>query len=136
MLQNKRIKWLLPALAGGFLFSSCGDQFTSEARDGYTLVKNKDAATLAHADNSGIKLLTVDRNAFKDLNKNGSLDSYEERRLLPFQMPADMLTVEAQLEDVPRDMQPYTDADGHSYDFAFGLNWNGVIQGERVNTYK
>jgi beta-glucosidase len=60
----------------------------------------------------------------------------EPSALLPFQMPEDMLTVEAQFEDVPRDMKPYTDADGNSYDFAFGLNWNGVIQDERVHTYK
>lgn len=60
----------------------------------------------------------------------------EPSALLPFQMPADMLTVEAQFEDVPRDMKPYTDADGNVYDFAFGLNWNGKIEDERVKNYK
>ena len=60
----------------------------------------------------------------------------EPSGLLPFQMPADMLTVEAQFEDVPRDMEPYTDTDGNTYDFAFGLNWNGVIQDDRVTAYK
>ncbi|MDO1512243.1 glycoside hydrolase family 3 N-terminal domain-containing protein [Maribacter confluentis] len=60
----------------------------------------------------------------------------EPSALLPFQMPADMLTVEAQLEDVPRDMKPYTDADGNSYDFAYGLNWNGVIDDARVKKYR
>lgn len=60
----------------------------------------------------------------------------EPSALLPFQMPADMLTVEAQFEDVPRDMQPYTDADGNAYDFAFGLNWNGVIEDARVQKYR
>jgi len=60
----------------------------------------------------------------------------EPSALLPFQMPADMLTVEAQFEDVPRDMQPYTDSDGSVYNFAFGLNWNGVIDDERVIKYK
>jgi len=60
----------------------------------------------------------------------------EPSGLLPFQMPADMLTVEAQFEDVPRDMKPYTDVDGNVYDFAYGLNWNGMIQDERVAAYK
>ena len=60
----------------------------------------------------------------------------EPSGLLPFQMPADMLTVEAQFEDVPRDMKPYTDQEGHTYDFAFGLNWKGKIEDERVKTYK
>lgn len=60
----------------------------------------------------------------------------EPSGLLPFQMPADMLTVESQFEDVPRDMTPYTDSDGNTYDFAFGLNWGGVINDDRVNTYR
>ena len=60
----------------------------------------------------------------------------EPSALLPFQMPADMLTVEAQFEDVPRDMKAYTDADGNAYDFAFGLNWSGVIDDARVKNYK
>lgn len=46
-----------------------------------------------------------------------------------------MEAVEAQLEDVPRDMECYVDADGHVYDFAYGLNWSGVIEDERVQTY-
>jgi len=60
----------------------------------------------------------------------------EPSGLLPFQMPADMLTVEAQFEDVPRDMIPYADAVGNVYDFAFGLNWSGVINDDRVKKYK
>jgi beta-glucosidase len=60
----------------------------------------------------------------------------EPSALLPFQMPLDMTTVEAQYEDVPRDMKPYVDAEGNTYDFAFGLNWKGVISDERVEKYK
>lgn len=60
----------------------------------------------------------------------------EPSALLPFQMPADMLTVEAQFEDSPRDMEPYTDSDGNTYDFSFGLNWSGVITDERVEKYR
>jgi len=60
----------------------------------------------------------------------------EPSALLPFQMPASMKTVEEQFEDVPRDMESYTDSEGNVYDFAYGLNWSGVINDERVNTYK
>ena len=60
----------------------------------------------------------------------------EPSALLPMQMPADMETVERQLEDVPRDMNCYVDADGHVYDFAFGLNWQGIINDDRVKKYK
>lgn len=56
--------------------------------------------------------------------------------LLPMQMPADMVTVEQQFEDVPRDMKCYVDADGNTYDFAFGLNWAGVINDNRVEKYR
>lgn len=59
----------------------------------------------------------------------------EPSGLLPMQMPLDMLDVEKQLEDVPRDMTCYTDADGNTYDFAFGLNYSGVIQDERTEKY-
>ncbi len=60
----------------------------------------------------------------------------EPSALLPMQMPADMATVEQQAEDVPFDMTPHTDSEGNTYDFAFGMNWNGVIQDERVTQYK
>ena len=60
----------------------------------------------------------------------------EPSGLLPMQFPKDMLTVEAQQEDVPRDMQPYVDSEGNAYDFAFGLDWDGVIRDARVQRYK
>ena len=60
----------------------------------------------------------------------------EPSGLLPMQLPADMSTVETQQEDVPHDMRCLTDVDGHAYDFAFGLNWKGVISDERVKKYK
>ena len=59
----------------------------------------------------------------------------EPSALLPIQMPANMETVEAQYEDVPRDMECHVDTDGNTYDFAFGLNWSGVIKDERVAKY-
>lgn len=59
----------------------------------------------------------------------------EPSGLLPLQMPADMETVEAQFEDVPRDMKCHIDSEGNTYDFAFGLNWSGVIKDERTAKY-
>lgn len=59
----------------------------------------------------------------------------EPSGLLPCQLPKDMDTVDAQNEDVPFDMVPYTDSCGNTYDFAFGLNWKGVIKDERVIKY-
>lgn len=61
---------------------------------------------------------------------------YEPSGLLPLQLPANMQTVELQCEDVPRDMECYRDADGNVYDFAFGLDWFGVIDDSRVKQYR
>lgn len=59
----------------------------------------------------------------------------EPSALLPMQMPKDMGAVERQVEDASRDMECYTDADGNVYDFAYGLNWSGKIDDDRVSTY-
>jgi beta-glucosidase len=60
----------------------------------------------------------------------------EPSGLLPMQFPADMRTVEEQQEDVPHDMRPLVDADGHAWDFAYGLNWTGVIEDARTAKYR
>lgn len=59
----------------------------------------------------------------------------EPSGLLPVQMPADMRTVEQQLEDIPFDMRCYVDSEGHTYDFAFGLNLKGIIRDDRTVKY-
>jgi beta-glucosidase len=59
----------------------------------------------------------------------------EPSGLLPFQMPANMKTVELQDEDIPHDMVCYKDADGNTYDFGFGLNWKGIIHDARTAKY-
>lgn len=59
----------------------------------------------------------------------------EPQGLLPMQQPKDMVTVEGQCEDVPRDMECYKDSEGHSYDFAYGLDWKGVIKDGRTAKY-
>ena len=59
----------------------------------------------------------------------------EPSALLPMQLPADMKTVELQMEDVPYDMECYVDADGNAYDFAYGLNWSGRISDARTEKY-
>lgn len=42
----------------------------------------------------------------------------------------------SQREDLPRDMVCYKDAAGNRYDFAFGMNWEGVIHNKRTAKYK
>ena len=74
----------------------------------------------------------VQDQAFLDIVTGAS----EPSALLPFQMPANMKTVEEQKEDVPFDMIPYVDSEGHTYDFAFGMNWKGVIVDQRMEKYR
>ncbi|MBC7745515.1 MAG: glycoside hydrolase family 3 C-terminal domain-containing protein [Flavobacterium sp.] len=59
----------------------------------------------------------------------------EPSGLLPFQLPANMKTVELQHEDIPNDMISYTDAANNAYDFGFGLNWKGKINDARTAKY-
>jgi beta-glucosidase len=60
----------------------------------------------------------------------------EPTGLLPLQMPANMKTVEEQMEDVSHDLDCHVDSEGHVYDFAYGLNWSGKIQDERTKKYQ
>ncbi|WP_372662349.1 glycoside hydrolase family 3 N-terminal domain-containing protein [Cohnella sp.] len=59
----------------------------------------------------------------------------QPQALLPFQMPANMKTVEEQFEDVPHDLEVYVDSAGHAYDFGYGLDWKGVIDDARTSKY-
>ena len=109
------------------------------------MLKQRGGKDISYSPASGIHILYDKGYAFKDLNRNGKIDIYEDWRkssderasgLLPVQFPANMRTVEEQYEDTPRDMECYKDADGNVYDFAFGMNWSGVINDERVQKYR
>lgn len=164
-----------------------------QSADGWVKITNEGGAVLGYSKDSGVALLQSGGYAFKDLNRNGVLDPYEDWRLdnetrardlanqmsgeqiapylthggwgtfttdknvftsadnagylrtvtgehepsglLIAQMPASMEAVEAQADDLPRDMECYVDADGNVYDFAYGLNWSGRIDDQRVKTY-
>jgi beta-glucosidase len=98
-------------------------------------VRTSNPFVAAEFENAAAAILidfSVEKRALLDLVSGKA----EPSGLLPFQMPCDMETVEAQAEDVPRDMVPYQDSAGNIWDFAFGLNWSGVIQDERVKRYR
>ena len=62
--------------------------------------------------------------------------NYQPGGLLPMQMPIDMAIAEKQMEDMPFDMKCYVDSEGHAYDYAFGMNWSGVIKDARTAKYQ
>ncbi len=61
--------------------TGCGPKWTEVAIDGINIVSNIDGETLGYTPGSGVSIITVDRFAFKDLNRNENLDKYEDWRL-------------------------------------------------------
>ena len=55
-------------------------KWSETSKGGFQLIENKGGQTLGYSTKSGVKILTVDGLAFKDLNKNGQLDRYEDWR--------------------------------------------------------
>src|SRR6188768_1455410 len=75
-------KIISPLCALTFLtLISCGPKWTETESNGIKIVKNEGGKTLGYSAASGVKIITADRLAFKDLNKNGKLDKYEDWRL-------------------------------------------------------
>jgi len=58
-----------------------GQKWTEKKSGTISLITNRGGQTLGYSATSGVKILTVDGFAFKDLNKNGKLDKYEDWRL-------------------------------------------------------
>lgn len=77
--MKKRI--VLPALLVLFGTHSYAQKKWTEIPKGvYNIVKNQGGQTLGYSPKSGVNIIQVDGLAFKDLNKNGSLDIYEDWR--------------------------------------------------------
>ena len=60
----------------------------------------------------------------------------EPTGLLTSCMPANMRAVEEHDEDLPRSIECYVDSEGNTYEFGFGMNWDGVIDDERTAKWK
>lgn len=77
--------------------SSCVSKWSETEKGDYILVENKGGETLGYSSGSGLTILTKNGYAFKDLNKNGELDPYEDWRLSDDQRAKDLasqLTIE------------------------------------------
>ncbi|MBQ4188748.1 MAG: glycoside hydrolase family 3 protein, partial [Bacteroidales bacterium] len=66
--------------AAAVVFASCGPKWQETGKDGFNLVIQKKGSTLGYSPSSGVTLLTKGGYAFKDLNRNGELDTYEDWR--------------------------------------------------------
>ena len=65
----------------------------------YIEIRQQGGRTLGYNQNSGVKILEVDGFAFKDLNRNGKLDKYEDWRL-PSDERAKDLASQLSLEEI------------------------------------
>lgn len=77
----KNITYLL--LAGGLLLSttSQGQKYSKNQIDNLVFVTQINGPTLGLTTSSGVSIVEDDGYAFKDLNKNGKIDKYEDWRL-------------------------------------------------------
>jgi beta-glucosidase len=88
-IKMKKTLFALLNLTPLFIFSlfvvltSCSQEikWTHVESGDFNLVSNKGGAILGYAPTSGVTILTHKGFAFKDLNKNGKLDQYEDWRL-------------------------------------------------------
>ena len=55
-------------------------KWVETSKGSYAIIQNQGGQTLGYSPNSGVKIIQVDGLAFKDLNKNGVLDTYEDWR--------------------------------------------------------
>ena len=79
-------------LIGGMAlcFTSCGSKYEEKPLGQYNLVIQKGGATLGYSPQSGVQLLEQDGYRFKDLNRDGKLDKYEDWRLTPEERAQDL----------------------------------------------
>ena len=94
-------KLLSMAIAGSILLSStvfaanadAAKKYTERTMDnGYIRIQNEGGAQLSYDPNSGVQILEDDGYAFKDLNKNGKLDVYEDWRVDIDERVADLVS--------------------------------------------
>jgi beta-glucosidase len=82
--QNHKMKqkrtWLLLILST-FQLLNAQQKWTEISKHTFSIIENKGGLQLGYSPMSGVKILTVDGFAFKDLNKNNVLDVYEDWRL-------------------------------------------------------
>ena len=72
------------------LLASCGQKWQESDGDGYMVVTQKNGQTLGYSPESGVQILTKGGYAFKDLNRNGKVDPYEDWRKDPLVRAKDL----------------------------------------------
>jgi beta-glucosidase len=79
MKNLKSLLYLIIAVTGVLSLQGC-KKWTEKGDGSLMIVTNKEGQILGYNTGSGVKILTINRLAFKDLNRNGKLDLYEDWR--------------------------------------------------------
>ncbi|MET3125606.1 beta-glucosidase [Arcicella rosea] len=74
-------------------------KWSETSKGTFSLIQNQGGQTLGYSPTSGVKILTVNGLAFKDLNKNGKLDKFEDWRL-PYEVRAKDLATKLSIEEI------------------------------------
>ena len=89
MKPQKFYTYIVVIIIAGMSMAGC-KKWTETKNGSLRIVTNQDGQTLGYDTTSGVKLLTVKGLAFKDLNKNGKLDKYEDWRLVADERAKDL----------------------------------------------
>ena len=73
---------MLVVMLPSFAMGESGKKYTETLQpEGWTLVENEGGATLSYTKGGGVDLIEVDGYAFKDLDRDGELDVFEDWRV-------------------------------------------------------
>ena len=93
---------MLVVMLPSFAMGESGKKYTETLQpEGWTLVENEGGATLGYTKGGGVDLIEVDGYAFKDLDRDGELDVFEDWRV-DYKTRARAMTEEC---DLPVDFQ-------------------------------
>lgn len=83
------------------MLASCtGQKWTeTQTEEGFSVITQRKGQTLGYTPGSGVNIITDKGYAFKDLNRNGSLDVYEDWRL-PAEVRAQDLAEQLTIEEI------------------------------------
>ncbi|MBR4978701.1 MAG: glycoside hydrolase family 3 C-terminal domain-containing protein [Bacteroidales bacterium] len=94
-------KTIFCAGAALMMLASCtGQKWTeTQTEEGFSVITQRKGQTLGYTPGSGVNIITDKGYAFKDLNRNGSLDVYEDWRL-PAEVRAQDLAEQLTIEEI------------------------------------
>ena len=90
MKQTAALALTLVLAMGGAQVQASAASTVRDTADGYSVVENTNGPELGYHKDSGVNILTVDGKEFKDMNRNGKLDKFEDWRLTPQKRAEDL----------------------------------------------